>query len=234
MSSTITPANGTSPLTTANKSGPASTQIGTHANNQQMNQFLTLLTAQLKNQDPMKPADPTQFVAQLAQFSTVEQLVKGNTTMTSIAQGLSGLSLGQYAGMINRTVTASATTVTAPVSGSPQNLTFHVDNPSLNTISVQLTNSAGKVVRTMPVSGVDGTVAFDGLDAQGKQLAAGQYNVALVGTSMAAATRGKTLPAGTLSSNGTVASVQQTTDGAWQLQLADGRLVAATSVTQLR
>src|ERR1700704_2060293 len=119
MTGTITQSATNSLLSTLNTT-PATTQIGANANNPQMNQFLTLLTAQLKNQDPMKPTDPTQFVAQLAQFSTVEQLVKGNTTLTSIQQGLSGLSLGQYTGLLNHKVTATATTVTAPVSGTPQ------------------------------------------------------------------------------------------------------------------
>jgi flagellar basal-body rod modification protein FlgD len=46
--------------------------------------FLTLLVEQLKNQDPQSPADPTQFVAQLAQFSELEQVMQMNQTLTSI------------------------------------------------------------------------------------------------------------------------------------------------------
>ena len=233
MSSSVTPSSAASAFNPLS-SGPATTQVGANANNPQMNQFLTLLTAQLQNQDPMSPTDPTQFVAQLAQFSTVEQLVQGNTTLTSIQQGLSGLSLGQYAGLINHTVTASATTVTAPVSGTPQNMTYNVSTTGLNNVNVQITNSSGTVVRSMPVTGTTGTVTFDGLDGQGNQLPSGQYNVSLVGTSTASATSGQSQSAGTLSSSGTVASVQQATGGAWQLQLADGRLVSAASVTQVQ
>jgi flagellar basal-body rod modification protein FlgD len=233
MTSSVTPASAASAFNPLS-SGPATTQIGANANNPQMNQFLTLLTAQLKNQDPMSPTDPTQFVAQLAQFSTVEQLVQGNTTLTSISQGLSGLALGQYAGLINHTVTASATTVTAPVSATPQNLTYHVSTTGLKNVNVQITNSSGTVVRTMPVTGTDGTVTFDGLDGQGNTLVSGQYNIALVGASTAAATIGQSQSAGTLSSSGTVANVQQAAGGAWQLQLADGRLVNAASVTQVQ
>jgi flagellar basal-body rod modification protein FlgD len=46
--------------------------------------FLTLLVAQLKNQDPMSPADSTQFVTQLAQFSSLEQLQNINTNVGNI------------------------------------------------------------------------------------------------------------------------------------------------------
>src|SRR5580698_3235821 len=129
MSSSIT-LSGTPSLNSVSSTAPT-TQIGPNANNPQMNQFLTLLTAQLKNQDPTTPTDPTQFVAQLAQFSTVEQLVQGNTKLTTIAQGLSGLSLGQYAGLINHSVTANATSVSAPVTDTPQGLTFHVATANL-------------------------------------------------------------------------------------------------------
>lgn len=52
--------------------------------------FLNLLTAQLRNQDPMNPTDSTQFVAQLAQFSNVEQAVKSNKTLDAILGALGG------------------------------------------------------------------------------------------------------------------------------------------------
>lgn len=48
-------------------------------------QFLKLLVAQMKNQDPLNPMDGTQMASQLAQFSTVEQLQSANDTLTQIA-----------------------------------------------------------------------------------------------------------------------------------------------------
>jgi flagellar basal-body rod modification protein FlgD len=231
MSGSVTQTNAPSALG-ALSSTPATTQVGANANNAQMNQFLTLLVAQLQNQDPMRPTDPTQFVAQLAQFSTVEQLVQGNTTLTGISQSLSGLALGQYSGLINHTVTASATTVTAP--GTPQNLSYNVSATGLANVHVQVSNAAGTVVNSLAITGTSGTVAFKGLDGSGNQLPAGQYSVALVGTSTAPATLGQSQSAGTLTSSGTVASVQQGTGGTWQLQLTDGRQVSASSVTSVQ
>jgi flagellar basal-body rod modification protein FlgD len=46
--------------------------------------FLQLLVAQIKNQDPTKPVDSTQFMTQLAQFSNLEQLISLNTTVGKI------------------------------------------------------------------------------------------------------------------------------------------------------
>lgn len=233
MSGSVTQTNAASALSTLG-STPATTQVGANANNAQMNQFLTLLVAQLQNQDPMQPTDPTQFVAQLAQFSTVEQLVQSNTTLTGMSQDLSGLAMGQYSAMINHTVTASATTVTAPISGTPESLSYNVSTSGLTNVNVQITNASGTVVNSLPVTGTSGTVSFTGLDGNGNQLPAGQYNVALVGTSTATGTVGQSESAGTLTTSGTVASVQQGTGGVWQLQLTNGSVVSASSVTSVQ
>jgi len=53
---------------------------------QQQSQFLQLLVAQLKGQNPLDPQDPTQFVSQLAQFSSLEELTKIRTTLDGMAQ----------------------------------------------------------------------------------------------------------------------------------------------------
>ena len=50
--------------------------------------FLTLMTAQLKNQDPMKPLDSTEFVAQLAQFGTVSGVQNMQTSLTNLAESM--------------------------------------------------------------------------------------------------------------------------------------------------
>lgn len=231
MSGSVTQTNAAASALSSLNSTPAITQVGANANNAQMNQFLQLLVAQLQNQDPMQPTDPTQFVAQLAQFSTVEQLVQSNSTLTNISQNLSGLALGQYSGMINHTVTATATSVTAPITGDGQTLSYNVSAGNVANVRVQITNAAGTVVNSLPVTGTSGTVTFNGLDSKGNQLPAGQYSVALVGISTASGTTGQSVSAGTLTSSGTVASVQQGGDGSWELQLTDGRLVSAASVT---
>jgi flagellar basal-body rod modification protein FlgD len=82
MSTTpITPVPGTSSNTPSNPSAAA--QIGGIAPTEST--FLTLLVAQLKNQDPLSPTDSTQFVSELAQFSSLEQLMNINTGVTAIS-----------------------------------------------------------------------------------------------------------------------------------------------------
>jgi flagellar basal-body rod modification protein FlgD len=74
--------------------------------------FLRLLVAQMKNQDPTEPVDSTQYLAQLASFSAVEQSIKTNSKLDSI---LATLSLGQADALIGRTVTSADGSVTGKV-----------------------------------------------------------------------------------------------------------------------
>jgi flagellar basal-body rod modification protein FlgD len=208
---------------------PTTSQVGPQANDAEMNQFLTLLTAELQNQDPTQPTDPTQFVAQLAQFSTVEQLVQGNTTLSTISQALSSQSLGQYASMIGDTVNATVSSVSVSSSSATSSMSYNVTTPSLQNIHAQITDASGNIVRTIPVTGTSGTLQFDGLDSSGNTLPAGIYGISLVG----AASGGAAQTAGTLTGSGVVSSVTQGTTGGWQLQLQDGRSVDAASVTTL-
>jgi flagellar basal-body rod modification protein FlgD len=76
------------------------------------NAFLQLLVAQLKNQDPLNPSDPTQQLSQLASFSNVEQSIKLNDKLSSL---LTASSLGQADGVIGRRITSDDGTITGIV-----------------------------------------------------------------------------------------------------------------------
>jgi len=91
-----------SPTTTVQQNGsevsdPTATQASTETDNsvtpqqsigEEFDTFLTLLTAQIKNQDPLAPLDSTQFVEQLATFSNLELQAEGNKVLEDIAQML--------------------------------------------------------------------------------------------------------------------------------------------------
>jgi len=76
--------------------------------------FLQLLIAQMKNQDPTNPTDPSQFVAQLASFSSVEQAIKTNNKLDTLN---TSLALTQAEGLIGRTVASDDGSVTGTVAG---------------------------------------------------------------------------------------------------------------------
>lgn len=75
--------------------------------------FLKLLIAQMKNQDPTQPMDSTQYVAQLATFSQVEQSVQMNTKLDSMLQSSA---LAQADAIIGHTITSADGKTTGTVS----------------------------------------------------------------------------------------------------------------------
>jgi flagellar basal-body rod modification protein FlgD len=76
--------------------------------------FLQLLIAQMKNQDPTKPTDPSQFVSQLASFSSVEQAIKTNSKLDSM---MTSLALTQAESFIGRNVASADGSVQGVVAG---------------------------------------------------------------------------------------------------------------------
>ncbi|MCR9196604.1 MAG: flagellar biosynthesis protein FlgD [Hyphomonas sp.] len=84
----VNPAASTGAATT---SASSSTAINTAGIGEEFNNFLQLLTAQIKNQDPLSPLDSTQFVEQLATFSSLEQQVKTNVSLEGIASMIGDL-----------------------------------------------------------------------------------------------------------------------------------------------
>ena len=71
-------------------------------------QFLQLLVAELKNQDPTSPTDPTQYMSQLASFSTVEQQVQTNATLDALLSA-------QASNIIGKTIASADGTVSGVV-----------------------------------------------------------------------------------------------------------------------
>src|ERR1044072_5286030 len=98
-------------------------------------QFLTLLTTQLKNQNPLEPLDTNQFTQQLVQFTQVEQQMKMNTQMASliaIEQAAQSTAAMAYLGS-----TATVDGSTAKLTAGKANWTFSSDKPSNATIKIK-------------------------------------------------------------------------------------------------
>jgi flagellar basal-body rod modification protein FlgD len=91
-------------INAASSSAAQSTSNAAKAATVDYDAFLKLLVAQLKNQDPTNPTDSAEFMAQLASFSNVEQSIKANSKLDSLA---TSLALTQADGLIGKTVTSS-------------------------------------------------------------------------------------------------------------------------------
>src|SRR5579863_9159930 len=107
--------------TTASGTAGASTSSGSAANGLgglTMNDFLTLMTAQLKNQDPLNPTDSNQFLNQLSELSTVEGISQLNTSLSSLSGSLLSTQAVNSAALVGQTILAPATSATLASGGS--------------------------------------------------------------------------------------------------------------------
>src|SRR5260370_34237028 len=108
----MTTMNTTNPLMAAAssaKSASGTGSAGTTAAQQQQSEFLSLLVTQLKEQNPLNPADGTQFVTQLAQFSSLNELVNIRATLQGFSQAQSSTT-GANVNPFQPTSTNSTTT----------------------------------------------------------------------------------------------------------------------------
>jgi flagellar basal-body rod modification protein FlgD len=109
-------------------------------------EFMKLLLAQLKNQDPLKPMDGTDFAAQLAQFSSLEQLKNLNTTLETQSVNQMTLGYAQSVNMIGKeAVTNSGNTVTA--NGQTTELNYSLAKDA-QTVTISIMDKDGKLVKS--------------------------------------------------------------------------------------
>lgn len=145
--------------------------------------FLTMLVAQLQNQDPLNPMDGTDFSAQLAQFSQLEQLMNLNESMETLAQSFADNSDKDLVSYMGKQVTGTVNTMQVSdgdVSGGFYSL------PQTADVIVQITNSSGKTVRSINMgTNAAGShlISWDGTDDNGDAVADGSYTYTVMGNS---------------------------------------------------
>lgn len=154
------------------------TKIGQGANSLDVNDFLSLMVAQFKNQDPTKPVDNAQFIAQLASFSTVSGIGDLNKSMTALSDSYQSNQTLQAASLLGRNVLVARDTGYLPAGGA---VGAAVDVPAgSQRVAVQIKDSAGALVRTVdlgsPATGL-AKFTWDGLSDSGAALPAGRYTV---------------------------------------------------------
>lgn len=170
MSITATRGLGVGPSSDATR---GSTELG-------KDQFVQLLMAQLQNQDPTSPVDSEAFVAQLAQFSSLEQLQGVSARLDSLVLAQASSNQLQTASLVGKDVLFSTDAVELPATGGTT-VSGELSGPA-ESVTVTITDADGKTVRTLtvgrtPEGPVD--IAWDGRDEAGVPLPAGAYTVKL-------------------------------------------------------
>jgi flagellar basal-body rod modification protein FlgD len=180
------------------------TKNGTEA---AQDRFLSLLVAQMKNQDPLNPLDNAEVTSQLAQLSTVQGIENMNATLETLAASLGVNQMSQAASLIGRGVLVPGNEI-AP--GEIENIVgFELSGPA-DQVTVSIQDATGKTVRTLELgpreAGVD-MVAWDGLLDGGAAAGEGPYQFTV------AATQGDRTLAATALHLGLVNSVSQNAQG---------------------
>jgi len=142
--------------------------------------FLTMLVAQLQHQDPLNPMDGTDFSAQLAQFSQLEQLINLNKSMDNLAGAFVNKSEGDAVQYIGKQVTGKVDTMNVDagtVSGGFYNLAKPAD------IMVTITDADGKTVKTLfqgQQTAGSHIISWDGTNNGGKAVEDGSYKYSVL------------------------------------------------------
>src|SRR3984893_11835626 len=205
--------NGTNPAgSTGSTTGPGwTTGTGSTAANGAVNSaatlggtnFLTLMLAQLKNQDPTSPVDSNTFLTQLAQLSEVQGITQLNTSFSSLSNSLSPSQALQASSLLGHHVLVTSTKANLTANGT---VTGAVNVPQTTSqVLLDVKDSAGVLVRQINLGAQSAgltSFSWDGKAGNGSPAPAGTYTLS---AQYAGATSGGT--AATTMVNGTVDSV---------------------------
>jgi flagellar basal-body rod modification protein FlgD len=160
----------------------AAAQAGKKDQTLGIEQFLTLMTAQMKNQDPMKPLEGTEFISQLATFGTVSGVNEMKESMELLASSLRSTQTLNGSTMLGRDILVEADSLTHTQGGT---VSGELDVPAGTTqLQVRITDSSGAVVREVTLDTAEGTRSFtwDGLKTNGQPAESDTYDIEAVAT----------------------------------------------------
>ena len=216
---------GTTPTSAATAAGVngAATLGGTN--------FLTLMLAQLKNQDPTSPVDSNTFLTQLAQLSEVQGINTLNTSFGSLSSSLTSAQTMQASSLLGHQALVTSSTATLGAAGAPVSGAVTVPQTTAS-VSLSIANAAGVVVRTIDLGAQaagNASFAWDGKTSLGAAAPAGTYTLS--------ATYGgqtQTSTAATTAVNGVVDSVSMGAGtGSMTLNVAGVGSVAISALQQI-
>jgi flagellar basal-body rod modification protein FlgD len=171
----VTSATGTAPSTSSGVTFKTTTDTTTLANNFQT--FLTLLTTQLKNQNPLDPLDTNQFTQQLVQFAGVEQQMKMNTQLGSlitIEQAAQSTAAMAYLGS-----TATVDGSTTALNSGKATWTFASDKPATATITISDATGNLAYSGNFTLNAGQQNFTWDGKGKNGQQWPDGNYKMTI-------------------------------------------------------
>lgn len=170
----VTAVNSITPAATPNATNTSTEKSGTLVSSD-FQTFLMMLTTQMQNQDPLNPIESSDYAVQLATFSGVEQQVKTNDLLQSLASQMGLMGMTQLAGWVGMEARAAAPAYFdgAPITLSP--------SPAVNASTTQLvvTDEGGKEVERLEQGLLTDPISWTGQNTNGAHYPDGIYNFRL-------------------------------------------------------
>jgi flagellar basal-body rod modification protein FlgD len=222
---TVQATNASSTLTATSAS--TATTATTSASDAQ-NQFLSLLVAQMQNQDPTQPLSNAEVTTQMAQLSTVQGIDNMNSSIQSLVASLGSSQMGQATSLIGHNVLAPGNSVSPSQPGDV--LGFNLSQAA-DTVTVNIKDATGAAVRTINLgaqpAGVNMQI-WDGLDDKGNAVSpTGAYQFTVTATQAGAAVTSTALNVGTVN------SVSQNAQQGVQLNLSNNGQASYADIQQV-
>jgi len=155
----------------ANKAADGSNELG-------QQQFLELMVAQIRNQDPFKPLENGEFLSQIAQFSTVTGIQDLQDSFSSFAGSISSNQALQASALVGRSVAVNSDVGVLKSGGK---IDGAVGLPSdSGSVKIEFFNTAGELVKELPLGGQKGGIvdfSWNGLAENGQPAPAGAYRI---------------------------------------------------------
>jgi len=212
--------------TTVNKPAEASTAPKTATEETQ--NFLKLLIAQIKNQDPMAPMDASTMTAQMSQLNMVSSMANMNTSMTAMLSQMQSVNFMNQAALIGHSPAVAGDGIAFDGTNQVM-LGANAANP-LKSVIATISDASGNTVNSVDLGSLNAGMSnflWNGKDAGGNTVAAGMYYLSLTGTNAADATENPTAYVASA-----VASVSKGSNGDAILNLLDGRIINSSEVQQ--
>jgi flagellar basal-body rod modification protein FlgD len=178
----------TTPVSATTASAASTTGGGTDALtslSSNFSSFLNLLMTQLQNQDPTSPMDANSFTSELVEFSSVEQQINTNTSLTQLIQLTQAADVTQSSAILGKQVTVQSTEM--PLQNGSGTLNFTA--PTAEPVSITVQNANGITLQQANVNATQGanTWQWNGTNSNGQQLPDGAYTVVVSGGGTGAA-----------------------------------------------
>lgn len=144
--------------------------------------FMSLMTTQLQNQDPLKPMDSGDFLGQIAAFGTVSGIGDLQTSFDSFAKSMQSEQALQGSSLVGHSVLVQSSIGTMT---TEDGLTAQINvSESVTDLTVKIYTAEGELVKTMEMGSASDYTSFtwDGIDESGEALTPGTYQFTATGT----------------------------------------------------